>query len=196
MMVTLDGFIEGPARETDPLKKIDWHLADEEWNAYSMDLFQEVDTLLLGRVNYELFFSYWPAALSNPETSASDREIAQTLNDIRKVVFSKTLKDVRWANATVVNTDLAEAVLALKREPGKDLVSFGGATLASSLAKLGLIDELRLFVNPIVVGSGKPLFLEFHERLRLQLLKTRRFKSGLMGLYYGPVSPAGDGPLR
>jgi dihydrofolate reductase len=179
--VTLDGFFEGPNKE------LDWHIVDEEINKYANDLLNNVDALLFGRVTYQLMADYWPAAATNPSTSKSDLEIADKMNNLPKIVFSKTLQEVKWNNSRLVKENLAEEISKMKQQPGKDMVIFGIGSIVSSFMQHGLIDEYRIIVNPVVLGNGKPLFKEINDKQNLKLLKTRAFSSGVVILYYEPV---------
>ncbi len=175
--VTLDGFFAGPKGE------IDWFVWDEETAKYSKDLLNAIDTVLFGRVTYELMASYWPTA--SPATE--DPVIIDAMNNLPKIVFSKTLEKVEWNNAKLVKGNIADEVAALKQQPGKDIVIYGSGSIVSTLTQLGLIDEYLIFVNPIVLGSGKPLFKGLKDRLSLKLLKTRTFRNGIVLLYYQPA---------
>src|SRR5437879_2097801 len=146
-MITVDGFFAGPHGE------IDWHNVDAEFNEYALRLLDSVDTFLFGRVTYELMASYWPTPLGLKD----DPEIAEKMNSLAKVVFSKTLEKVEWQNSRLVKNDLATEVAELKQQPGKDIAIFGSGTIVSELAKLNLIDEYRLTVNPVILGAGKSL---------------------------------------
>jgi dihydrofolate reductase len=176
MMVTLDGFFEGPDHD------ISWHNVDEEFNEFAIDQLNEVDALLFGRVTYEGMASYWPTSIA----VESDPEVAGKMNAIPKIVFSKTLDKVEWNNSRLVKENIAAEVSQLKQQPGRDLAIFGSANLAMSLLQMDLIDELRLMVNPVVLGNGKPLFVSIHEKLNLKLIKTRVFRSGNILLCYQP----------
>jgi len=174
MMITLDGFFEGPDQD------IGWHNVDEEFNDFAIKQINEVDTLLFGRVTYEGMASYWPT----PFAKENDPVIADKMNTIPKLAFSKTLDEVEWNNARLVKENIAEEISRLKQQPGKDMAIFGSSDLAVSLLQMGMVDELRIMVNPVVLGSGKSLFKGIHETLNLKLLKTRTFRSGNVLLYY------------
>jgi dihydrofolate reductase len=176
-MVTLDGFFEGPNGE------IDWHNADEEFNEFAVDQVKSADGLIFGRVTYELMASYWPT----PAAQADDPMVAEKMNTMPKIVFSRTLDKVEWNNTRLVKGDAVKEISQLKQEPGKDLLIFGSADLASSLTKHSLIDEYRIMVNPVVLGKGKPLFKDVKEKLNLRLLKTKTFGNGNVLLYYEPI---------
>ncbi len=180
-MVTLDGFFAGPNGE------IDWHIVDEEFNQYAIDLLNTVDTILFGRVTYHLFESYWPVAATNPSTSKSDLKIAHKINNMTKIVFSKALEKVEWKNARLVKEVIPEEIAKMKQQPGKDMVIFGSGSIVSTFTQLGLIDEYRIIVNPVVLGNGKPLFKDIKDRISLKLLKTKMFSSGNVLLVYQPA---------
>lgn len=175
-LVSLDGFMAGPQGE------IDWFVVDKEFDAYARGLFASVDTLLFGRVTYELMAGYWPT----PAAASEDPFISERMNRLPKVVFSRTLAQAGWENTRLVQTSPVEEVGRLKREEGGDLMIFGSGTLVSALAPHELIDEYRIVVNPVVLGEGKPLFAGLHQRLAFKLLKTRTFGCGDVVLYYRP----------
>jgi len=184
-LVTLDGFFAGPKGE------LDWHIVDEEFNQYAIDLLSKVDALLFGKVTYQLMADYWPAAATNPSTPKSDVEIADKMNNLPKIVFSKTLQEVKWNNSRLVKDNIAEEISKMKQQPGKDMVIFGSGSIVSTFMQHGLIDEYRIIVNPIVLGNGKPLFKGINGKQNLKLLKTRVFGSGVVILYYQPMGKEG-----
>ena len=173
-LVTLDGYFEGPNRE------IDWHNVDEEFNEYAVEMLNSVDTLLFGRVTYELMAGFWPT----PDAMKNDPIVAERMNNLSKIVFSRTLDRVEWHNARLVKNNIAEEIKKMKNQPGKDMVILGSGSIVSELAQRGLIDEYRIMVNPVVLGRGKSLFKGINGRLNLKLTKTRTFKSGNVLLYY------------
>ena len=177
MMVTLDGFFEGPNQD------LGWHNVDEEFNEFAIQQLDELDTLLFGRVTYEVMASYWPT----PFALEDDPVVAGKMNAMQKVVFSRTLEKAEWSNTRLVKEQVAEEVSKLKQQPGKDIAIFGSSDLTTSLLEMGLVDELRIMVNPVVLGEGKRLFDGMHSKLGLKLLKTRTFRSGNVLLYYQPV---------
>jgi len=169
-VMSLDGFFEGPN------KKFDWFVPDEEFLDYAKDLLRSVDTILFGRTTYEHMAAYWP--------SAPRDEIANAMNNLPKVVVSRTLKNVEWNNSRLIQGDVAEEISKLKQMPGKDIVIFGSATLASSLLQLGLIDDYRVILSPILLGGGSPMFTNMKHRINLKLAGTTLLKSGVVVLYY------------
>lgn len=180
-LVTLDGFFAGPKGE------LDWHIVDEEFNQYAIDLLSKVDALLFGRVTYQLMADYWPAAATNPSTSKSDLEIADKMNNLPKIVFSKTLQQVEWNNSRLVKDNIAQEISKMKQQSGKDMVIFGSGSIVPTFMQYGLIDEYRIIVNPVVLGNGKPLFKGVNDKHNLKLLKTRLFDSGIVILFYEPA---------
>lgn len=171
MMVSLDGFIE-------PLNpEEEWAVWDAEMEKYIMEFFSTVDTFIYGRVSYQTMLNYWPTA-----TGA----FADFMNNTPKLVFSKTLSNAAW-NATIIRNVVKEEILKIKQEPGKDLAIFGGADIASTFIKLGLVDEYRLIVNPVVLGNGKPLFKDFEDKFSLKLIKTQEFACGNVLHCYQPI---------
>jgi dihydrofolate reductase len=168
--MSLDGFFEGPNHE------LDWFVVDEEFFAYARDMLRGVDTILFGRKTYQHMADYWP--------SAPAEEIADQMNNLAKIVFSRTLESVEWQNSTLVKNDAVAEISKLKQLPGKDMVVLGSASLASFLLQRGLIDEYRVILNPVFLGSGRPLFQDVKQRLRLKLSRTKLFGSGVVVLYY------------
>jgi dihydrofolate reductase len=173
-LVSLDGFYEGPNHE------LDWHIVDDEFFSYAKDMLREADTLLFGAATYQLMAGYWPTAPRD--------EIADQMNGLPKVVFSKTLQSADWSNSKLVSGNAAEEISRLKQLPGKDLVILGSAHLASSLLSEGVIDEYRVILNPVLIGNGKPLFPGLKQEIRLKLTNTREFASGVIVLYYQKAS--------
>lgn len=181
-MVTLDGYFEGPDRT------IDWHVVDEEFNEFAIAQVDSVDVLLFGRVTYELMAAYWPT----PAAAANDPITADKMNRTAKVVFSRTLSKVTWQNTRLVKENILEEITKLKKQPGKDLILFGSSDLSVTLIQHGLIDEFRIMVNPVILGSGKSIFKGSLEKQTLKLLKTRVFRSGNVLLTYRPDENKGQ----
>src|SRR5881409_1391613 len=173
-MVTLDGFFEGP-KSWD----IDWHeyVWGEELEQLSIDQSKSIGILLFGRVTYQGMASYW---------STAHGEIADFMNSVPKIVFSRTLERAEWKNTRLVRENAAEEVARLKQEPGKDLFIFGSANLSSTLMRDGLIDEYRLGLTPVILGGGNPLFKLSPERMKLTLVESRPLKAGCVILRYQP----------
>ena len=178
MTVSLDGFIAGPGGE------IDWSAPDEELHRFHNQQVSEIGVHLCGRRLYEVM-TYWETFDENPSTDEYELEFARIWNDLPKIVFSKTLEKVE-GNATLARGGVAEMVAELKEQPGKDL-AVGGAGLASSLIKMGLVDEYRLFVSPVVLGAGTPYFPALDDRINLELVETRTFSSRIVFLRHRRV---------
>ncbi len=176
MNVSLDGFIEGPNRE------LDWSTPDEELHRFWNDQAREMGTFLYGRRLYELMAEYWPTADANPSAPEHVVEFARIWRDMPKIVFSTTLEKVDW-NSRLVRGNIAEEVTKLKAQPGKDM-DVGGPTLASTFMRLGLIDEYRPVVHPVVLGGGTPFFPALDNPISLRLVETRTFGSGVVYLRY------------
>jgi dihydrofolate reductase len=175
MGVSLDGFVAGPGGE------IDWSDPDEELHRFHNQQTREIGAHLLGRRLYEVM-TYWETAEENPSLPEHELEFARIWKDLPKIVFSKTLKKVE-GNTRLVRDGVAEEVAKLKEQPGKDL-GVGGASLASTLIKLGLVDEYRLFVSPVLLGAGTPYFPPLDERIDLELVETQTFGSRVVYLRY------------
>jgi dihydrofolate reductase len=184
MMVSLDGYFEGPNRD------LSWHVVDEEFNRFAVDQLNEIGTLLFGRVTYHLFEDYWPKAGRDPTMSRENLEIAQMIDDVEKIVFSRTLAKVKevdgWRNVRLIREAQPEEIKRLKQLPGKDIAIFGSNDLATNLLRMGLIDELRIMVNPVILGNGNPLFRGMTDHVKLKLLRTKTFRSGNVLHYYQP----------
>jgi dihydrofolate reductase len=174
MMVSLDGFIEGPNRE------IGWHQVDAELHQHMNDDLRTRSTFLSGRVSHELMASFWPTADQDPDVEPEMAEFAGIWRDMPKIVYSRTLAHADW-NTTIVREVVVDEVLALKEQPGGDL-ALGGADLAATFMRHDLIDEYRLFVNPVVLGGGKPLFQG--TALDLKLVGHHVFGNGVAMLRY------------
>lgn len=168
---TLDGFMEGPNRELTDTAGVD----DEDFERYASQMLKSIDGMVLGRKTYELFASYWPTATG---------EDAERMNTLPKIVFSRTLKHVEWNNTKVVSGNVAEELAHLKEQAGNDIALFGSADLASTLIRLGLIDEYRILVTPFILGAGTPMFKEIKDRIPLKLTKATTWSSGTVALFY------------
>jgi dihydrofolate reductase len=178
MSVSLDGFIEGP-EDGD----LSWHMVDDELLAHFNEQLAGMSAFLDGRVTYELMAEVWPTADQDPESSRAMREFARIWRDMTKVVYSRTLERADW-NTTVVREVVPDEVRALAASASGDL-AVGGAELAASFQRLGLIDEYRLYVHPLVIGRGRPLFRTPDLRMDLRLEETRTFGNGVVLLRYG-----------
>ncbi|MFH5820973.1 dihydrofolate reductase family protein [Georgenia sp. AZ-5] len=182
MSVSVDGFIEGPGRD------ISWHLVDDEVHGHVNERLRSMGAFLSGRVTHELMAGFWPTADADPASTAPMVEFAGIWRDMPKFVYSRTLQNSGW-NTTIVRDVVVEEVLALKAEPGGDL-ALSGAGLAATFRRLDLIDEYSLYVHPVLVGLGKPLFEPSAARTGLRLAETRPFGNGVVLLRYERVRPS------
>ncbi len=180
-MVSLDGFT------ADRNQGLDWVIIDEELHSFINDQHSEIDTFLFGRRMYEVMV-YWETADKDPSNPEYVLEFARIWKNIHKIVFSQTLEQVQ-GNARLSSGNIAEEVVKLKAQPGKDM-SVGGATIASALTRVGLIDEYQLFVQPVILGSGTLMFQRSGDTLNLRLIEMHTFHSGVVLLRY---QPAGKG---
>jgi dihydrofolate reductase len=177
--VTLDGYF------TDMNGDMSWaHKKDAEWRAFTEDNARPGGELLFGRITYELMASYWPTPLA----IRNDPVVAERMNHLPKVVFSRTLDKPSWNNTKLVKDGMAAEIRRMKKEPGRDMVIFGSGNVVSQLAQEGLIDEYQIAVIPVVLGKGRTMFEGIQERLTLKLTKTRTFGNGNVLLYYEPAA--------
>jgi dihydrofolate reductase/ABC-type transporter Mla MlaB component len=174
--ISLDGFIEGPNRE------IDWHLVDDEVHREVNRYLDGAASFLSGRVTHELMAQFWPTADEDPANAGPMAEFAAIWRETPKVVYSRTLAEAGW-NTTIVHQVVPEEVERLKAEAGGDLV-LSGADLAATFLRLGLVDELRLYVHPVAIGQGKPLFPRSDRYLPARLVETHVFGNGVVLLRY------------
>ncbi len=177
-MASLDGFT------TDQDQGLEWVIIDEELHRFVNDRERQIGTYLFGRRMYDVM-QYWDTADQDPSLSEYMREYAHIWKNIHKIVFSKTLERVH-DNATLRRGNIVDEIARLKTEPGKAL-SVGGATIAATLMRRGLIDEYQLFVNPVVLGGGTPMFQASDHKINLRLVETHTFKSGVVFLHYQPA---------
>jgi dihydrofolate reductase len=177
--VTLDGFMAGPNGE------LDWHFDhwNEEMAQQAIQQLRSVGGILVGRVTYEAMAAYWPMAPEHKSTD-TDIEFATLMNNLPKIVFSKTLNGVKWNNSRLAKANIREEIAELKRQEGKDLVIWGGVGIVHTFIKLGLIDEYRLWVAPVVLGKGKPLFVSSRHTFDLKLSGVKTFNNSVALLYY------------
>jgi dihydrofolate reductase len=171
LAVTLDGFIEGKNGE------VDWCIMDPDMGF--TNFLNQIDTILYGRKSYDLWGQYIPNA-NDPDT---DKEIWKLVHSKEKYVFSRT--QIETDNqAKFINENILEEVIKLKNKPGKDIWLYGGASLITAFINLGLVDEFRLSIHPVILGEGKPLFIDIKQRLNLKMVNTRTFSSGVVQLFY------------
>jgi dihydrofolate reductase len=177
--VSLDGCF------TDTKGDMSWaHKADPEWQAFVSKNASGGGELVFGRITYELMASFWPTPLA----ARSNPIVAERMNNIPKVVFSRTLDKVSWSNTRLINGDLTVEVRKLKREPGPNLVIMGSGSIVAQLADVGLIDEYQIVLNPVALGKGRTLFDGVRARLQLKLTNSRIFGNGNVVLSYEPAA--------
>ena len=178
MHISLDGFVAGPHGE------MNWIKVDEEIFDFVGKRISEGDTALYGRVTYQMMENYWPAAGDKPTATRHDIEHSKWYNNVHKVVLSKTLKEADLVNTTIISDNLADSINEIRQQDGKDILLFGSPTATHSLIQQNLIDGYWLFVNPVILGSGIPLFVDIKDKIKLNLLSTRRFTCGVTELNY------------
>ncbi len=181
VQMSVDGFVAGPNGELDWMVW-DW---DDDLKSYVGQLTESIDTILLGRKMVDGFITHWMEVAGNPDhpEHAAGVKFVET----PKVVFSRTLSKSNWENTTLASGDLPTEVNQLKSQAGNDMIVYGGASLVSALIQAGLIDELYLFVNPVVLGSGLTIFKDVDQRLDLRLMKSIPFDCGILLLHYEPA---------
>jgi len=178
MYISLDGFVAGPNGE------MNWIKADEEIFDPSGKLISETDTAMYGRKTYEMMEGYWPTAADKPNASKHDIEHSQWYKHAHKVVLSNTIKSKGLTNTTIITDNPVEKINEIKQQPGSEILLFGSPTATHALMQLGLIDYYWLFVNPIILGRGIPLFTDIKDQIKLKLFSTRQFASGVTELNY------------
>ena len=173
--MTLDGFCDHTAG-----------IADDELHQHYRDLLNNAGAILYGRITYQLMESYWPTVVKEPTGNKSTDDFAVIIENIPKIVFSRTLSSVEWTNAKLATRSLQEETWELKQQPGKDIL-VGSPSLIAVSMNLGLIDEYQLCVHPVVIGNGLPLFKDIKDKSILKLVNTKKFESGAITLYYEPT---------
>ncbi len=173
--MTLDGFCDHTAM-----------IADDEIHQHYNELLSNADTLIYGRITYQLMESYWPTVVKNPTGNKPTDEFAVIIDNISKIVFSHTLKNVEWKNAKLAKGGIKEEVLELKQQAGKDII-VGSPSLIVASMNLNLVDEFQISFQPIILGNGLPLLKNINDRINLKLLKTKTFSCGAIILYYAPA---------
>lgn len=185
-LVSLDGYFAGADGN------IDWHMVDDEFNKFAIEQTSSFGTIIFGRVTYKIFEDFWPKAMNDSNMSPDDRKIGKIIDDVEKIVFSNSLKNVTWKNSKLFHEIDPKEIQKLKHGPHsakgsrgvkKDMVIYGSGTIVQQLTNLGLIDEYRLLVNPIILGSGRLMFKDVNKRA-LKLIDMRVFKNGNVLLRY------------
>ncbi len=178
MHLSLDGFVAGPKGE------MDWIKVDEEIFDHVGKRINEGDTALYGRVTYQMMENYWPTAADQPKATRHDIEHSKWYKKVHKIVLSKTMQGAGLANTTIISNNLSEKINEIKQQAGTDILLFGSPTATHSLMQLNLIDGYWLFVNPVILGAGIPLFVNIKDKIKLNLLSTRQFTCGVTALNY------------
>ncbi|HEX6430631.1 MAG TPA: dihydrofolate reductase family protein [Niastella sp.] len=178
MHVSLDGFVAGPNGE------MDWIKVDDQMFDYAAKRYNVSDTALYGRVTYQMMEAYWPTAADKPNATKHDIEHSTWYNKVDKVVLSKSMEGQQLPNTIIISNDIEFRVKSLKQQAGKEIIIFGSPSASHTLMQHGLIDEFWLFVNPILIGKGIPLFKHIQQTTELKLVTTNVFDSGVVCLQY------------
>lgn len=178
MHISLDGFVAGPNGE------MNWIKVDEEIFDHVGKRIEATDSALYGRVTYQMMENYWPKAGDQPNASKHDITHSKWYKTAHKIVLSKTMKDVNLPGTSIISDNLSAKINDIKQKPGSEILLFGSPTATHSLIQQNLIDGYWLFVNPIVLGKGIPLFTDIKDKIKLKLLTTRQFTSGVTELNY------------
>lgn len=178
MHISLDGFVAGPNGE------MDWIKVDEEIFDFVGRRISRGDTALYGRVTYQMMENYWPTAAQKPSATKHDIEHSKWYSKVRKVVLSKTMSDAGLSNTQIISNNLSDTINEIKQQAGEDILLFGSPSATHSLIQLNLIDGYWLFVNPIILGRGIPLFTDIKDKIKLKLLTTHQFTCGVTELNY------------
>jgi dihydrofolate reductase len=178
MHTSLDGFVAGPNGE------MNWIKVDEALFDFVATMTAQADTALYGRVTYEMMQSYWPKAGEQPNATKHDKEHSAWYNKVSKVVLSKTISEKGLDNTTIISGQLTDNINKIKKQDGKNILIFGSPGASQSLLNEGLIDEFWLFVNPIILGQGMPLFKDITGTTKLKLVDSKTFACGVIALHY------------
>jgi dihydrofolate reductase len=178
MNVSLDGFVAGPKGE------MDWIHADEEMFDYAGDQTDEADTALYGRVTYQMMESYWPAAGDQPKATKHDKHHSAWYNKVTKFVISRTMQGADLPKLKIISDNIPKEIMKLKETTGENILMFGSPSIAHLLMAENMIDDYWLFVNPILLGEGIPLFKEIRDRIKLKLVEIHTFSSGVVCIHY------------
>lgn len=178
MHISLDGFVAGLNGE------MNWININEEIFDHIDKRIKESDSALYGRVTYQMMESYWPTAANEPDATKHDIEHADWYSKVHKIILSKTMKDEGLINTTIINDNLSNEITQIKQQNGGDILLFGSPRATHSLIENNLIDGYWLFINPVILGEGIPLFKNIKDRVKLKLLTTRQFSCGVTELNY------------
>jgi dihydrofolate reductase len=176
--ISLDGFVAGPQGE------MDWIKVDEEIFDHVGQRVKDSDTALYGRVTWQMMEGYWPTAADQPNASKHDIEHAAWYKNAHKIVLSKTMQGEQWPHTTFIGEDVARRIEAIKQQDGNEILVFGSPSATHTLLQYNLIDEFWLFVNPILLGQGIPLFNNVSEKTPLRLVSSKTFANGVMCMHY------------
>jgi dihydrofolate reductase len=174
--VTLNGYFKGTNED------IGWHKHGGEEAEYSAESLSSGNTLLFGRVTYEMMVSFWPTRVA----AESFPDVAKGMNEAEKIVFSRTLKKADWNNTRVINENIVDEIRKLKQISGNDMTLLGSGSILTQFADEGLIDEYRIMIDPVAIGDGAPIFKSIKLNLDLKLIDSKTFKSGVVLLSYEP----------
>jgi dihydrofolate reductase len=178
MHVTLDGFVAGSDGE------MDWIHIDDAIFDYTGKMTDDADTALYGRVTWQMMDSYWPTAADQPTATKHDIEHSRWYNSVAKVILSKTMQGSNLDNTKVISDNIEDEIKKLKAQAGKKIQIFGSPSACHTLMQYNLIDEYWLFVNPVLLGQGIPLFRNIMDRIDLKLIESKAFESGVVGMHY------------
>jgi dihydrofolate reductase len=180
MMVSLDGYFEGPDHD------LSWHHVDSEFNDFAQEQMKEADTILFGKRTYQLMESFWPSKAGLED----DPEVAHLMNETPKVVVSSSLKSVKetkiWKHVRLIDNNVEDQIRSLKKQKGGDIILLASSNLCISLLAWELLDEIRIMINPVVIGKGTPLFQGIMRKVNMKLIKERKFGNGNVLLTYQP----------
>jgi dihydrofolate reductase len=177
--VTLNSYFKGPNGD------LSWHKHGGEESEYSSEMLKAGNTLLFGRVTYEMMAGYWPT----PDAIKNDTVVAEGMNKADKIVFSRALKNAGWKNTKIIKDNIIEEIKKMKSAPGeKDMTLLGSGSILNQFAEQGLVDEYQIMVDPVVISGGTPILKDIKHKLDLKLTSTRIFKSGVVLLCYAPAN--------
>ena len=183
MQLSVDGFVAGMNGEQDWMQ---WNWG-EDIKQYVANLTDSIDTILMGRVLYEGMSSYWPDVEANSQSASEEVLFARTMNNLKKIVFSRSLETVKWNNTQLEKGNLLQSIRSLKQQSGKDIIVYGGVQFVSDLIQEKLIDEFYLFINPVLLGKGLTIFSNITQQQPLKLSNSQSFDCGIVLQSYIPL---------
>jgi dihydrofolate reductase len=181
MHASLDGFVAGPNGE------MNWIKVDNEVFDFVGTMTDQADTALYGRVTYQMMESYWPTAGEKPNASKHDIAHSKWYKNVSKIVLSRTIKETRQKNTIVISENISDNINKIKQQGGKNILIFGSPSASNSILNKGLVDEFWIFVNPILLGKGIPLFKDITESVKLSLIESKTFDIGVIALHYSKI---------